>query len=111
MARQFTKRLKRDWLSALRSGEYEQGTDTLCAVGPAGAKYCCLGVLFEVVHGPDAWADAWPGQGKFGILAAHGDASYFGDELLGYTRSRELAHLNDIGRTFDEIADYVEGMW
>lgn len=39
------------WLSALRSGEYRQGSGYLC-FGPLGAlKYCCLGVLQMALDG------------------------------------------------------------
>lgn len=37
--------LKSAWIEALRSGRYEQGQKHLMANG----KYCCLGVLCEVV--------------------------------------------------------------
>lgn len=37
--------LKEKWVKALRSGEYEQGTD----IFEHGGKYCCLGVLAAVV--------------------------------------------------------------
>jgi len=42
------KSIKKKWLAALRSGKYEQGTGALCEDG----KYCCLGVLCEVLPRP-----------------------------------------------------------
>lgn len=36
--------IKKRWLEALRSGEYEQGREALCSDG----KYCCLGVLSDL---------------------------------------------------------------
>lgn len=36
--------IKARWVAALRSGEYEQGTDYLCNDG----KFCCLGVLSDL---------------------------------------------------------------
>ena len=36
--------IKKDWLEALRSGDYEQGTKYLKNDG----KYCCLGVLCQL---------------------------------------------------------------
>lgn len=35
------KKLKSDWIAALRSGKYEQGHEMLQANG----KFCCLGFL------------------------------------------------------------------
>lgn len=43
--------LKRRWLVALRSGRYKQGRQWLRADG----KYCCLGVLCNVVA-PRRWS-------------------------------------------------------
>jgi hypothetical protein len=41
--------VKRAWTAALRSGDYTQGKNMLCAVGEDGSKtYCCLGVLAEI---------------------------------------------------------------
>lgn len=38
------KEIKDQWVAALRSGEYEQGTGALNNKG----KYCCLGVLSDL---------------------------------------------------------------
>lgn len=38
--------IKKLWVKALRSGEYEQGTHQLVKDN----KYCCLGVLCEIAH-------------------------------------------------------------
>jgi hypothetical protein len=43
-------RLKEAWISALRSGEYKQGKGTLRT---AEGKYCCLGVLGEILEKTD----------------------------------------------------------
>ena len=37
---------KKEWVAALRSGEFIQGKNALCADG----KYCCLGVACELLH-------------------------------------------------------------
>lgn len=37
--------IKEDWIKALRSGKYKQGTGCL----RKGDEYCCLGVLCEVL--------------------------------------------------------------
>lgn len=40
------RKLKAQWVKALRSGEYEQMAPALCY--QEGGKYCCLGVLATV---------------------------------------------------------------
>lgn len=40
--------VKRQWLAALRSGEYEQGREYLHFVEGGGEFYCCLGVLCDL---------------------------------------------------------------
>ena len=52
--------VKKKWIAALTSGEYEQGTGQLC--GSDG--FCCLGVLASVVDpGKVTWNDY---DGAFG---------------------------------------------
>lgn len=41
--------IKRDWLEALRSGEYKQGFGQLKFEEDNETKYCCLGVLCDVL--------------------------------------------------------------
>ena len=40
--------IKREWLAALRSGEYRQAHGTLRAADNGGTYYCCLGVLCDI---------------------------------------------------------------
>lgn len=41
--------IKAKWLEALRSGEYKQGTGSLCTIQEDGTSwYCCLGVLCDL---------------------------------------------------------------
>lgn len=43
------KEIKDRWTAALRSGDYTQGTGSLCLVRDGKAStYCCLGVLCEL---------------------------------------------------------------
>lgn len=109
--------VKEKWLTALRSGEYEQGDGQLCYNG----KFCCLGVLNDVLdlgypegYGylsgchPDARAKI---KEKYGIDLGAIDQDTNLDELaliLPEDIQSELAHMNDCGRTFVEIADYIE---
>lgn len=108
-----TKSTIKQWVKALRSGDYKQGVGGLCSVDASGAHYCCLGVLAEVLGGEDIW---W----------------YSGDETLSYTDELGVEHAgylsnaqeadlrcfnlkmtalmgkNDDGESFDEIADHIE---
>lgn len=99
--------IKRKWITALRSGKYEQGQGGL--VGRDGAGFCCLGVLACVVDPTNA--TAWRGQAYLG---------YKQEELtgpLGKIGRREayiqLANLNDGMKTgrqksFNYLASYIE---
>lgn len=42
--------VKQKWLTALRSGDYEQGRAHLALITPEGAEYCCLGVLCDLAE-------------------------------------------------------------
>ena len=94
------KELKEKWISALRSGKYEQGKRHLSLDN----CYCCLGVLLEV--------DQAGGCGKHYGLDEDHDEMLFGEELdrfgLSDRSANELARLNDGGCSFDEIADWIE---
>ncbi len=58
-------RLKQ-WIKALRSNNYEQGTGSLRT---AAGEYCCLGVVCELAEVP---ANFDQGQWKFGVDGAMG---------------------------------------
>jgi hypothetical protein len=86
--------VKARWLEALRSGQYKQGHDALEYQG----RYCCLGVLNAVC--PQIPRD--PGDDEYldEVIA----------ESFGLTadQQRTLASINDDGREFTYIADYIE---
>ncbi len=114
------KDLKARWVTALRSGEFEQGTGYLSE----GGRYCCLGVLCRVAE-PEldsagvrvVVADRMYVDGNHGVLtddvaAILGMPNGSGvlndmptDEYGGHP---ELSALNDSGATFDQIADVIE---
>ena len=141
--------VKARWVQALRSGKYHQGTSTLRSRRDHyPARYCCLGVLCEVVG--VEWEAGDQKVQNIGFDRASTDASYdFGrrpvldvmvfhpkgtfdnaflpDELAerlgigaagaafksGSTTADDvqytLSELNDAGgKSFDEIADWVE---
>ena len=98
--------LKAKWVKALRSGEYIQGKGYMNRNG----KFCCLGVLAEVLELPkqvdDVRCDTYtyePQASTWGFMT---------DAAEEYGLIDEQAHLqlmNDSSlNTFDEIADYIE---
>jgi hypothetical protein len=89
--------LKAKWVEALRSGKYPQTTNYL----KDDDGYCCLGVLCDV-QGADFDAI----KEEFGSLSlSHNPQKYLGQLGGGCTT---LAQMNDNGKSFSEIADYIE---
>ena len=101
------KQIKKLWVKALRSENYQQGQGKLCDTKKD--TYCCLGVL----------------ACELGLMEEDGRIHPRGSYVYGYRATvpnsilREvglsdddcghLMHLNDIsGRPFSEIADHIE---
>ena len=106
--------IKQKWVSALRSGEYQQTQRRLHDEN----GFCCLGVLCDLylkennlewepsTHYKNAYmfqdmvavlplsVEKWAGVGEGNPLVNDGDSS--------------LVELNDSGSTFNEIADVIE---
>ena len=85
--------LKADWLAALRSGEYQQAEGELCS---SDGALCCIGVLGrvagrEITHMQDDFRQP-----------------YYSVVEVMLPEYRELASMNDRGKSFSEIADYIE---
>lgn len=91
--------LQRQWLDALKSGEYQQGTKFLCKDG----KYCCLGVACEVL-GIDRVVED-------GIVCFDGMIETLNQQTkdrLGLINASILMFWNDTGVSFEEIAKRIE---
>ena len=107
--------VKMRWLEALRSGKYQQGGGYLRQKSPAGDKFCCLGVLIDILD-PNGWVD---GQME-GVYEHDGRTAIPNlriEELAGIERKNfaspdwycRLPAMNDEGnKSFEEIADYIE---
>jgi hypothetical protein len=105
------RELVKDWITALRSGEYEQGKDRL---RPTPDTYCCLGVAADVAIKTGKLPFAWNGA------ALHVNNEEWGVELslpteyddvfgFGLHSQGTLSSMNDDEeKTFPEIADYIE---
>lgn len=99
--------LKQKWVEALRSGKYEQGE---CALRTSDDKFCCLGVLCDVVA-PNGWMDGVD-EDAFGHTESKHTA-YLPPGISGLTQvgdddAQTLTQMNDSGKAFPEIADYIE---
>jgi hypothetical protein len=91
--------LKQKWVTALRSGEYKQAQKRL----KVGDAYCCLGVLchiagYRIIEKDDM------------IVAGEHVRDYrvLGDLGLDPDLRQPLITMNDDGKTFGEIAAYIE---
>lgn len=82
--------LKPRLLEALRSGRYKQGRERLLHCG----RYCCLGVTYHLID-PNIYPRCLP----------PGWEDRTGISLDAETH---LIHMNDNGKTFDEIANWIE---
>lgn len=88
--------IKALWVEALRSGEYKQGRYMLRS---DVQTYCCLGVLKHLIEGDESVGNS-----------SYGDGLYDEATACGLTRDVQwnLVNMNDQGKTFTEIADYIE---
>lgn len=94
--------IKAKWTEALRSGEFKQGRRQLYS--PLRDTYCCLGVLCRVAGIP--MSD--DGESTLVNGAREGYAAITASILTAST-TEKLWWLNDHeGKTFDEIAVYIE---
>lgn len=84
------------WLNALRSGVYAQGKSSLKSYD--GKQYCCLGVLCDVIQGWDS------NRGFVGVLSPENEDRAGFKNFDTFT----LAKMNDTGKSFAEISDYIE---
>jgi hypothetical protein len=112
-----TQELKNKWLEALRSGEYKQGIAALQMVALHSIEsnfYCCLGVLCDI-SGLGTWelnrtATAY----NFIAKNSSEESNFFlpatlTTELnLPIEQQDELVEMNDSGKSFDEIANWIE---
>ena len=93
------KSIKKKWVAALRSGEYQQGQGLMCHEG----KYCCLGVLCDILPKPakkgvSYLEQPWHNMPKPSVLESIGISSGSADELV---------RMNDGGNSFKIISRYI----
>jgi hypothetical protein len=107
--------VKARWLVGLRSGAYKQAQKRL----RVGDAFCCLGVLCDILKDDPEVNGVW--------TSCTGEPRFIEEDVPGYctswpgskTHKRAgikvscdiLATMNDNGKTFEEIADFIEKEW
>lgn len=113
--KKMNKTTKKQWLKALRSDEYKQCGGVLCEEFEEGPRFCCLGVLYDVTQ--DAyWKECKiKGQSWRMVWSAHRpnssfewDKGYYGNEIIGDLAVDALSSMNDSGKSFKQIANWIE---
>ena len=104
--------IKKRWVEALRSGDYEQGKGYLQEEG-----FCCLGVLCDLHHNLTSEGE-WDHEdletaALYLVYGEDGEYEFPPDPVLkwsGLNRqlATDLASRNDAGATFEELADLIE---
>lgn len=90
------KEYKDKWLVALRSGKYSQGHGALLS---ESGQYCCLGVLVDIAG---EMGNHYKQQGCLHPALTKATE-------LPLKQQDMLVDMNDVhGKSFDEIADYIE---
>jgi hypothetical protein len=104
-------KLKLKWLKALRSGRYLQGPSALANM--EGTHFCCLGVLADIQG--CTWKPDNSKEGLVPVLSGRKLVGSTADWLtphraggLSYDAQSSLATMNDDGKSFKEIAAYIE---
>jgi hypothetical protein len=92
--------LKAKWVVALRSGGHKQAMGKLHDCG----AFCCIGIFEHVVCQKSITAL----ELQNGRLCLDDDDGKLDERGLSLTARGELADMNDKGKTFAEIADYIE---
>lgn len=122
--------IMKQWVKALRSGKYKQGTGTLKQYDSKGnAQHCCLGVLCELYNQemrknkkktiPEKIYDN-DSNFSFGYTRFDGSCDGLPKSVrdwsgvknnIGQFETENLADLNDLGKKFKTIADIIEKNW
>lgn len=112
-------KIKKKWLTALRSGKYKQGKEAL----NADNKFCCLGVLCDIYAKEKKlrWKKLLHDSQKVfineqlhlpssvQIWAELSSANpVIENRTIKERTCEDLAQMNDAGLSFDEIADIIE---
>ncbi len=100
---------KNELVAALRSGKYQQSRKTL----RNSTGFCCLGVACDI-SGISEWDDKYEYDGCESILPKSVMEYYGFCSSGGWLKNGDeigLAKMNDAGKSFDEIADFIDAHW
>ena len=104
------KKARSEWVKALRSGKYRQGTHVLRS--PVDETCCCLGVACDLYEDlEDNPMAKWEARSGWMFLGHISTLPNQVGRWLGITRpsfSEHLSAMNDSGKTFEKIADHIE---
>jgi hypothetical protein len=111
--------IKRRWIEALRSGEYEQGTYSLRSMKGDKVTYCCLGVLCDLYAKEKGTKWYMLSNEYFTFMSLRselpqkvmkwaGIKRYDGEFSYKNGKDTSLMGLNDDGKSFKQIADVIE---
>lgn len=96
------------WLQELRFGEHKQTAGTLKRnLGGGSVGYCCLGVYVEKVKNKTVKAVAKSDGVHEGAMKWY----HLCEDDLGDDLKEKAAIMNDDGKTFVEIADFIENYY
>jgi hypothetical protein len=106
--------IKVKWVEGLQSGNYKQGPSYL----KRGDQFCCLGVLCDL-HSKEtdtSWVKSYENDQGPRYLGAYDVLPQKVMDWAGLTESNpkiidlglSLAELNDLGKTFEEIANIID---
>lgn len=99
------KEVKTAWLAALRSGKYEQIAGEL----QNSEGYCCLGVLCKLAERYDVTVTKEDNRIVGCDITNDQEAVARWAEIEELALQSHLIHMNDDeGKTFEEIAEYIE---
>lgn len=105
MSKQLPKKLQ-EWVDALRSGKYKQGTDYL--YNPDDESFCCLGVYAKEIRGStEKYLSLSPVSG--GPVASYNAIKRELEKHNLY--SEDYISMNDDGKSFQQIANQIEKDW
>ena len=98
--------LKKKWLEALRSGSYRQATKTLITLWGKCDKFCCLGVLCNIVQ-PEFDHDVFVNK-RGDVMGFPYPEVYEKRAGLSIRDMKYLVAMNDRCESFETIADWIE---
>lgn len=101
------KENKQVWLDALRSKRYTQTRKAFKRQGPVCDTFCAIGVLLNELDS-EGWSTEVNSSGRIDHNIIRNTFSLFDSEGLGNLRHKIIGMNDSLGKSFEEIADYIE---